>query len=43
MLPKISGYARSIEKKHLSFLIKVDQLLKKYNEVQDKVKLKNNL
>ena len=38
----MSGYRRHFdENKHISFLIKDDELLKKYNEIWEKVK--NNL
>ena len=38
MLPKISAYRTNFdETKYISFLIKDDKLLKKYNEMRDKV------
>ena len=38
MLPKMSAYRRHFDKiKHLHFLIKDNELLEKYNEIQDKV------
>ena len=38
-LPKISTYTRDFdETKYMSFLIKDDELLKKYNEIWEKVK-----
>ena len=46
MLPKISAYRRDFdETKHMSFLIKGNELLEKYNEIWDKsaVLLKKHL
>ena len=38
MLPKMAAYRRDFDKiKYLSFLIKDNKLLEKYNEIQDKV------
>ena len=45
-LPKMSAYRKdSDETKHISFLIKNDELLEKYNEISEKVKnsIKTNL
>ena len=39
MLPKMGGYTKFFnETKYMSFLIKDDQLLEKYNKILDKVK-----
>ena len=39
MLPKMSAYRRDFgEIKYMSFLIKNDELLERYNEIWDKVK-----
>ena len=41
MLPKMRGYGnRFDEMKYISFLIKDDRLLKKYNKILDKVCMK---
>ena len=41
MLPKMRGYGnRFDETKYISFLIKDDRLLKKYNKILDKVCMK---
>lgn len=41
MLPNMRGYAnRFDETKYISFLIKDDRLLKKYNKILDKVYIK---
>ena len=38
MLPKMSAYGRNVdETKYMSFLIKNDKYLEKYNEILDKV------
>ena len=38
MLPNICGYGKKInETKYISFLIKDDELLEKYNKIWDKV------
>ena len=38
MLPKMTAYSRDFdETKYISFLIKIDELLEKYNEIWDKV------
>ena len=43
MLPKLSRYGKCFDKtKHLSILIKDDELLKKYNKIWDKVSIVSN-
>ena len=38
MLPNMTAYVRdSVKDKHMSFLIKVNKLLEKYNQIWDKV------
>ena len=37
MLPKMSVYKKILMKLNMSFLIKNDELLEKYNEIWDKV------